>query len=310
MSIHARLKNSSTLVVHGDQMIGPEKAKWIIENCFYAPQEARRKTGKLNVQRILIMMRRGRWIPGSQITFARLPNGKLYRVNGYHRTDAVIEFGKELRFNVQIIDCANDDAVDSLYSSFDRSIGTRQRSFEQAANALHFADKIGVSKQAAKGLHSAVALIHNGLRPIMHGHQFELVEIEALEDRLDAALPWKSEAAELDAILYRANVVLKRKLLAGPIFAVALITMRYQREKAKEYWARVASNDGLRRGTPEHSFVQRLLTDRMESHSEKPFQLAALPWNAFYYGRPLTQIKTDAPTELRIAGTPYGKGTR
>lgn len=293
---------------HGDCVITPETMRWVMENCFYPPQKDRMKSGGIHIQRFVLIMRRGRWMSGSQITLARLPSGKHYAVNGYHRAYAHIEFGKPLPYNVQIIDCADENAVDALFSQFDRAIGTRFRPYEQGANALHFSERIGVSRLTAKAVFGAVLLIKNGMRPIKHGDRAALLVIEAMEDRIDIAMEWKAEAIALDKILYRSGTTLKRKLMGGPIFAVALVTMKYQPEKAKDFWSRVATNDGLRRGSPEHTLVQRLLVERMESHSEEPFFIPALAWNAFYGGRALGAIKSGSVKELRIAGTPVGKG--
>ena len=129
-------------------------------------------------------------------------------------------------------------------------------------------------------------------------------EFEALEDRFDLASTWQHEARILDELFFGVSVGLKRKLFGPPLFAVALTTMRHQEEKAKIFWGAVARNDGLRKGTPEHTLVNWLLENRIEALTSDGFIAPALAWNASFRGKMLGALKVGATVGFRIAGTP------
>ena len=292
------------IVQHGDMMIGPDLAKRILSDCFYHAQEGRMKSAKVSILRHVVRLRRGRWLPGSQITFCRINGGRLILVNGYHRLNAVVEFGDDASFNVQIIETKSGEEVDSIYSLFDRAKDARIRSREQGANALHFADRLGVSKTLAKTIGAAVLLIQNDYRPVKNSDREKMVEFDGIEDQLDLAMTWKREAREMDEILNPARGILKRKLMVGPVLAIALTTLRHQPQRAPAFWLNVARNDGLRKNTPEHTLVDWLLTYRMEANSTDGFVAVSLAWNAFYYNKPIGTLRVGAAKGLRIAGTP------
>lgn len=292
------------VIQHGDMMIGPEIAQWVLDNCFYKGQEARMRTGRLSILRHVVRLRRGRWLAGSQIAFCRTPDGKLTLVNGYHRMNAIIQYGLPASFNVQIYDVNTSAEINARYSLFDRAKDSRIRPPMQANNALNVAGRLELSSTAAKQLIATVLLIQNGLRPIRPGDREALVEFDSLEDRIDLAEGWKKEAKALDDLYYRIGMEIKRKLFSPSVFSVALITMRHQQMKASIFWGAVANNDGLRKGTPEHTLVQWLLTYRMDPGTPDGIIAAALAWNAFFQGRSLRSLKIENTVGFRLAGTP------
>jgi hypothetical protein len=283
-------------------LIGPDQAKWVLENCFHPGQRNRMKTGRINILRHVVRLRRDRWIPGSQITFGKLPDGRLILLNGYHRISAIVEFGGSALFNVQIRPAHDEAEIDSFYSQFDRAKDSRARPVEQSNNALHIDGALGVSKTMAKSLLQSVILIQNGFSPVRHKDRESLVEFDSVEDRLALAMKWVPEANILDAIWAKSGGVLRRKLFTPSVMTVALATLRAQPLKATAFWTSVAGNDGLRSGTPEHCLVNWLLTYRLATPSDGMVG-AALAWNAFYHGRGLTMLKIGATTGVRIGGT-------
>lgn len=289
---------------HGDMYIGPELAKWILSNCFYHAQESRMKSGRISILRHVVRLRRGRWLDGSQISFAKMSGGRLILVNGYHRMSAIMEFGDAAKFNVQLIDVKDGDELDSLYSLFDRAKDSRTRTKEQGSNALHFDERMEISKTLSKAIGSAVLLIKNDYRPIKFSDREKMVEYDSIEDMLDLAMAWKREAQTFDEILRAAKTTLKRKLLAGTVLAVALTTLKYQHLRAGIFWGCVAANDGLRKNMPEHTLVDWLLSSRMEGNNAEGFIAVSLAWNAFYYNKPIGTLRVGAAKGLRIAGTP------
>jgi ParB-like chromosome segregation protein Spo0J len=56
---------------------------------------------------------------------------------------------------------------------------------------------------------------------------------------------------------------LRARLSTQGAVAVALATLRHCKTEGKEFWTRVAANDGLAKGTPEHTFVAHILPQGM-----------------------------------------------
>jgi hypothetical protein len=56
-------------------------AERILAQCFYPPQQSRLKSGQISILRLVVLLKQNRWLDGSQITFCRLPTGRLILVN-------------------------------------------------------------------------------------------------------------------------------------------------------------------------------------------------------------------------------------
>jgi hypothetical protein len=130
-----------------------------------------------------------------------------------------------------------------------------------------------------------------------------MVEFDAVEDRFDLAVRWRKEAIALDQVLEPAATVLKRKLTSSAVFSVALVTMRANEQKAREFWGAVAQNDGLRKGDPAHTLVQWLLTTHLDGSHNNGSLAAALAWNTFYQGREVTFLRIAKTKSIRLLGS-------
>jgi len=294
-------------IVHGDQMIGPDLASWIIRECFYAPQKDRMERAAVFVARHVENLRRGYWTDYSQITFARLPNGKLVLVNGYHRTSAIIEYGRPALFNVVIVDCDDESEIGSLYARFDRYGIQRIRTTNQALNAVDLAGRLGVKKFVAEAIFNAVPIINNHMSVPTRADEMSTVEMSIIDVRCDAAHDFEREAKLIEIAMEGGRWQIKKRVLAGSVAAVMIQTFRYCPDKAALFWSRVVTNDGLRKGSPENTFVEALLNRSFGGRGNELMIAAALAWNAFYYNKSITALKVGAVNELRILGTPVGK---
>jgi hypothetical protein len=92
------------------------------------------------------------------------------------------------------------------------------------------------------------------------------------------------------------------------VIACALLTLRYQPEKASEFWSGIAADDGLRRDDPR----KRLLV-WLGLHREKPAMTArafAVAWRAWIEGRDLELIRFKSTSPIKIEGVPHEEATR
>ena len=149
-------------------------------------------------------------------------------MDGYHRLQAVIEFGADMPFMV-IIEKANDrDHLAEIYSTFNRPGTERSRTTPQLLGALNIADKIGVQKKVIEAVYGAVPIIDNGMRVVTVGDKSAIVRMGIMEVRLDIIENYSSEIIEYNNCLLNADTPIKNKLRNSSVVAVALQTLRYQ----------------------------------------------------------------------------------
>ncbi|WP_336800347.1 hypothetical protein [Kaistia sp. MMO-174] len=285
----------------GRMAIGPDLAASILKEANYSGQ---RKVEQRDVGVYAEMMRRGLWELSDPITFAKL-NGNLTLVNGQHRLQAVIAFGREVEFRVAVNLCSTPEEVRALYYRFDTVM--RVRSNQQILNAIDLAATHGVSKGIAAATYGAIGVIANGFTvPNNYTVKTEAVaKLRIVDLRVEACEPWWPAARRIEEALKGAQTDLKPRILRGSTFAVALMTMRYQEAKAFDFWRGTARNDGLKRNDPRHVFVRDLTARDVSSGAHgQGVVAAALAWNAWFEGRSLSIIKVPQNHVLRIAGTP------
>lgn len=284
------------IIREGRVLIGPDLAERILCETNY---EGQRKIAQSQVETYAEMMERGIWLPGGQIAFGRL-NGALHLVNGQHRLAAVKASGKAQEFQILIVNAANAAALRELYWRFDAVM--RQRSTQQILAASGVANAEAVSKGMASAVYQAISFITNDMRTPAGGHRAP-AQMRIIDARMEACTPWWDEARLYDQVLGGASGTLKRKLMVGSVVAVALVTLKHQREKAKEFWSTLAANDGLRKGDPRHTLVNFLLTTHDKGSGEQHMAACAAAWNAFLGRRSLIAIRPTSP--VKINGTPF-----
>lgn len=286
------------IIREGRQSVSPELAQRILAEARY---DGQRPIRSHHVALLADFMRRKRWTPGSQICFGSL-NGRLSLVNGQHRMMAVIESGETIEFQVLIVPVSTGEELAALYYRFD--VAQRQRSLAEVLNPTGIADSHGLSKSMMKSVYGAVGLITNHFqRP---NYQQDPIKARSIDARLDAARSWWPFGAEYEKLVNEAPAETKKRLLNQGIVSVALVTLKYQPEKARPFWSGVAADDGLRRGDPRHTFLSDLRSRLFNQGTiEGSVRAPSVAWNAWYEGRQIKIIKVYADQPVRILGTPF-----
>ncbi len=290
-----------TQIKEGRMLIGPDLAETILREANYGGQ---RKVEQKDVSVYAEMMRRGLWELSDPITFARL-NGNLTLVNGQHRLHAIIAYGREVEFRVAVNMCSTPEEVRALYYRFDTVM--RRRTSQQILNAIDLAADHGVSKTIASATYGAIGIIANGfIVPSNYTVRGEnAAKLRIVDLRVEACEPWWPAARKMEEALTGAQSDLRPRILRASTFAAALMTMRYQEQKAFDFWRGTSRNDGLKRNDPRHVFVRDLMTrDASAGIHGQGVMAAAVAWNAYFERRPLSINKIAQNAVLRIAGTP------
>ena len=113
----------------------------------------------------------------------------------------------------------------------------------------------------------------------------------------------------LKALEYASDGQQKRRLMRSSVLAVALATLRYQPEKAWNYWASIAADDRLRSDQPEKRTSNWLRENKGGSGgvSIKQAKYFAYGWKAYFAGKTIGALRALEPelAGVTIVGTPF-----
>lgn len=286
---------------NGVVMLAPGIAQRIIDELNFPRQ---RPIDKTRVASRLLLIRSGHWSSAFPITFARLPDGTLWLIDGQHRLKAIAEHQVSMPVRIIIHDASNDAQVTALFTGFDRIDSVRTT--EQMLNAANLSGRVKLSKQVTTALYRAVPLLMLGLQSLKgRWSDEESVAARQVEAKMDEVLEWQKEASAYERDISNADLYIKRKLLGAGCMAVALYTYRYQPERAREFWSGVAANDGLRKNDARARLIADMMERRLNSGlSRQTVFQPMLAWNAWNEGRELKIIKIAENTRLNLWGTP------
>ncbi len=232
----------------------------------------------------------------------RVCGGVWHLIDGQHRLHAIIRSGKAQWLAVLFKLVADEQRVADAYVRTDAQLA---RTLSDRARAHGGAQEAQLSETQYLGLLRAVTLIMAGFqaRPT----EEQLAALRSAEARMQFAEEWTKEAAEFRSLTAGATSNLGPKCWNGATMSVALVTLRHTPDKAKEFWQRVAHDDGLAAGTPEKRLVEFLLTQRMlRREREIDSRRVAHYWNAYFRNISSRGLAIqDAKEPIVIAGSPY-----
>ena len=289
---------------NGVVQMPPGIAQRIVDELNFPDQ---RKVEPARVQNRLLWLTSGRWSHAFPITLARLPDGRLWLVDGQHRLCAIVAHDEPVKVRIIMHDVQSEDEARALFAGFDRSDSVRTN--QQMLNAAQLAQRAGLSKNMTASLYKAVPLLMQGL---LSGRgqwtQTEFAASRQVEAKMDELLQWADEARMYEADIKVADNFIKRKLMGAGCMAVALMTYRHQPQRAHEFWHGLAEDDAL----PKHDPRKRLIADFMERRlnsgsAMQPVYQPMLAWNAWNEGRELKIIRIRDNTRLNLWGTPLEK---
>jgi hypothetical protein len=239
------------------------------------------------------------------IAFAEYPDGRRELIDGQHRLQAVITTGVTLPATVIVYPVTGQEETARLYMKFDRPLVRPVAAGLRAAGLFEMTD---LSERFVRRMSAGAWIIVNGFRSGAD-------KGGSLPQRTEAALAWLPEMEAFHPAVDGCPKKMNDALLRGPVAAVALVTFRYQSEKAAPFWSRVASQEMLHAGDPRLT-LGRFLLEKLEKDvpggRADYARYVSLAWNAWYEGRELRILKIADPTAaIAIRGTPWrGDGRR
>lgn len=275
----------------------PELARHLRGTCHFPRQ---REISVDNINRLVMERNHNRFIEGTQIFFAVLPDGHSYILNGNHTLEMVAasSFPTELTFTYSNV--ADMNEASRLYGRFDLQ---RVRSWRVQLTAAGLDVGVSYDWQARSG--AALACLIRGFKRVSSGTEPTLAA-RSVDNRLNLILEYKEAISLLTTATHgrkrNAYTILRR----APVLAVALETFRYQPLAAEEFWGEFARDDGLQNGQPAKSLLD-YLRDRPVNGSNSEFQARACiqAWNFFFKGDVLQLCKPSVMKPPIILGTPW-----
>lgn len=249
-------------------------------------------------------MRSGNFTDG-KIDVGVLNGAERMLLNGQHTLNAIIDSGVTLDLSVIEHYAQNEDDLKHLYETFDIQ---RKRTYADSMRVYALANHLGMTEAAVSDLGAALVWARCNF-----GIDNQTRKFITFRDRRDWSRFWSWEMnAFLDAIKPCESRV-RTALLKQSVLSVALITMRYQPEKAFAFWRQVAWQDSLKQYDPRQTILRYLLTtvrthgyDDVKVVASDISRAVALAWNAYMEKRLWRYVLIrDRDKLMTLNGTPY-----
>lgn len=289
-------------VAYAPQLISPKGALALLADAY--PQQ--RPVRQHQVAYLQTLMRLGAFRQPTEIHYAQV-GAQRYLVNGQHTLTALSQMQRPLWLTVVTLTVTTLDEVDALYRTFDRGL---QRSWRDMYRALHPEEAPALLPKQVGLLGSAMSLVALGgniYGPGEHVGETPLYDMQRTPAvRLLLMADWEADAANLFSGLHGQRTH-RHLLQRAAVLAVALMTYRWQPEKAHLFWPAVARDNGLTEGMPEKALLRYLQETPARSKQSPAYcRAVASCWNAFYDQRELRQVRGRASTQpLFLMGTPH-----
>lgn len=302
MTLPANTRISPQRLHEGRYIIGPDEAFRILNTNSYAGQRPLLDT---HIEVLANSMRAGTFAGGTQLSFARLPDGRLDLINGYHRLSAVGRANVPIEFVVTIHDCADEQEIGTLYFRFDTVL--RKRTTNDAIRSTGAAAANDMCSDAdAKHVIAAVKVIGCDFRSLSGNPKARhFADPDVVFARANS---WWDAGRTYLSLINSADKTLKDRLKRQGVMAVGMRTVESQLETARDFWGSVAEDDGLPKRDPRHSLVRYLRElNKVDNRMTHQVRAVAACWNAFYDKRDLLLVRVDVDKPLVIKGTPIGR---
>lgn len=283
--------------------VTPEQARQIVADEGFKDQ---RKRSYEHVAFLREVMVRGEFDSGEPIRFAAYA-GRRFLINGQHRMEAIASGGGTQQVVVVTSYCDTAQEAALLYSRIDRGRG---RNVADALNAIGLVD----GKMSTKNLMAMMSCAPTFAADLRHmgttGHSYFSKSAEGRASIMEA---WKPAAMKYFAAIEGAKFGSERELMKREVVLVGIATFGDlpAAEKAQEFWAGMAADDGLAATDPRKQCLEFMKKGRIKGYRFSQGWLAhgvTACWNAWMRDAALRQVKVmDHRAPLRIAGTRFAK---
>lgn len=238
-----------------------------------------------------------------------------YLVDGQHRLHALARFYRETGIDrvLPMIairhSCDGDAALATLYGVFDRGRG---RSFGDIFNAMKLGDEIGLTPTEVRYVGQATPLLLSEFGPT-NTNGADRVRAHSATVRAAEIREWSGEGRAFFDAVRGATSEVSTLIRKSAVLPVALVTLRFQGDRARQFWGSVASQESTAEGDPAFTLLTFLRNVPLRRHAPWVYsRYVAVAWNAFYSGARIGRLvvkRPDLPI-LILGSTQYGDFNR
>lgn len=242
--------------------------------------------------------------PVSIIMFS-VVNGEMHLINGQQTLNAIIKSGVSQSLPVMYYEVADESEEAKLYSRIDRQ---RKRNFSDSVRATGICAEVSMTPTMIAKTASALRYVKGGFGTI-RGYARSVSD----DDLLEWIPFWAWETRAIYNAITPCGSSDRSLIVQVPVFSVALMTIRYKPDRAREFWRQVAQDDGMERGDPRKSLRNWLLSlKRRRADASKQVDYpeisrgVAFAWNTWYAGKSLMNMpRRISVDKIKIAGTSF-----
>lgn len=273
--------------------------------------ELQRHLSEAHVAELMREMMNGTFQEGTAIDIAELGD-RYFLINGQHTLAAIVKSDIPQNLVVKRYRVTSMTEVGQIYSRLDIQ---RTRSPFDRLHALGVPDALGINHQettaVVAGLKLILARFQNAPGAKVTKSDIDRTIFKSADRWAKAIEEYRKPIAQyLEAINFTETKIDRRRFLRSGAVSIGLVTLRHQNERAWDFWAAAAADDGLRSRDPAHRLSTWLLTNPAGGGTRRGVfhaRYIASCWNAFYEGRELSKVY-PADVDLvgiTIAGTPF-----
>lgn len=282
-------------------VVNPEFAKHLLRSTEYDRQRHLRAT---NIERLAGEMRRGWYVKGTPLTFACMPNGDTFLLNGQHSLNAVVNTGIPMSFVFIFHRVSTMEEVAHIYSVLDIH---HPRTWGDAMRAAGLAEKHGIPPVWHQPYAGSIRVMMAGFNArsqetrdgLMVSREFQLRQWES----------WAPMCRLFIDCMGRSEIPIRPFKRSG-VLSVGMVTLRYNQPLAEIFWRGAAADDGLKKGDPRKALVDFLRP--IKSHTREQRQMithaCAIAWNHFRVEEQLHKILPSTVAKVAIEGTDWDGG--
>lgn len=255
------------------------------------------------VDELVKEMQAGRFQHTAEVHMAYV-NGQPSMLNGKHTCHAIVKFGKPVNVTLRKT-YTTAGQLAALYAlGHDNQL---RRLFSDQMGAYGLVEETGLTRSQLDSLSAALKAIRHNFK-LRHAGRGEN-ELSPVE-MMTVVREWSEFMMQLDNHITPCNKMTLRALRSKSVLPIGLITVRYQPDKACDFWSAIARPDELKYADS-RSQARRIVDGLPDLRSTKS-ELEKVPgkiarcWNAFFQGRLLEVVQpfSDGAT-IVIAGTPW-----
>ena len=272
--------------------VSPLEAEFIVNTYNYAKN---RPLSEKNVAELRVALDRGQFREYTPINFAVL-DGVPYLINGQHTLRAIASSTKGIWLSFCFQGVTDEQEIEALYSTYD--IG-RKRALRDVLGTLPA--ELSLTKTDVACFGAAVGIVHRNFRELQSIGPELRYELRDFEFRKTLMREWQAEASLFFSLTF--GLANKHLFQRSEVLAVALVTLRQQPERARDFWHGAVMDNGLYIGDPRKTLIDWLrVNPTSRSLPTEQYRAAIKCWNYWFERKKVTKIHAGG-SALKLLGT-------